>query len=194
MKIGIQGDRGSFNEEALVAFARVEDLNAYEAVYCHTTRGVLSALAHGAIDYGVFAIYNSKSLMVHETLAELGAWSYGVMRYHTMPVRHMLMALSDVTHADVTGIMGHEEAIVQCSETLGREYAGVAVAHGAGDLVDGAGVAAALVAGDTRVARTTAVLGSRAIADAYGLEIIAENLHDDPRNTTTFLLVKRREV
>ena len=192
MKVGIQGGRGSFNEEALGAFlARGDVPRSARTVYCYTTHGVLSALARGTIDYGVFAIYNSKSLMVEETMAQLGRWQYHVVAYITMPVRHMLMTLPGVTGNTITQIVGHREALVQCRATLARDYADVPQRAGIAGLADGAAVAQLLAERDTRIPPTTAVLGSRAIATAYNLDILARDLHDDPHNTTTFLLVQQ---
>jgi prephenate dehydratase len=40
--------------------------------------------------------------------------------------------------------------------------------------------------------RTTATLASQIAAKRYGLNIISYNMHHDPFNTTTFLLVSKK--
>ena len=41
-----------------------------------------------------------------------------------------------------------------------------------------------------KLGKQTACMGSKRLADLYGLEIVDSNLQDDPSNTTNFLLVR----
>lgn len=189
MKIGIQGGKGSFNEEAYARF--VDDLGIVDVqvVYCYTTENVLQQLTDGRIDRGVFAIYNSTSRLVDETADVLGHYAYDVVTYATIPVRHCLMTLPERESDNVQTIMGHPEALFQCKETLVKHYGAIATKSGTGDQIDSAAIAALLAKGE--LSPDIAILGSRMIAQAYGLHIIAEELQDDPSNTTTFLFVQK---
>ena len=189
MNIGIQGGKGSFNEEACAHFIDDLHISDVQTVYCYTTENVLKQLMARTIDRGVFAIYNSTSRLVDETADVLGHYSYDVITYATVPVRHCLMTLSDREIADVETIMGHPEAIFQCKETLAKRYSDIITKSGTGDQIDSAAIAALLAKGE--LSSDIAVLGSRMIAQAYGLDVIAEGLQDDPKNTTTFLFVKK---
>ncbi len=190
--VGIQGGKGSFNEEAFHAFVERGDVPKECGIkYCYATRRVLDAVEDASVKYGIFAIYNSRSLMVEETMHELGAHRFRVCGFVTIPIRHMLMTIPGVSRDAITCIAGHAEALAQCAQTLKRQFPSVPQYARIDDMVDGAMFASALARGDARIAQTTAILGSQAIAQAYNLRIIAHNLHDDPHNTTTFLLVKR---
>ena len=188
LRIGIQGAEGSFNEEALREIARKRNIGRYETVYCLTTRRVLTALCDGLIDRGVFAIYNSRSELVDETAAVLGHYLFDVLDFVTLPIRHNLMSLPSRSLGEIHTVMGHPEALAQCLQTLARKYPRQKLLSGDEKLPDGAAAAVALVKGE--LDRGVAVLGSRAIARRYGLEIIARDLQDDPANTTTFLFVQ----
>lgn len=189
MKIGIQGGKGSFNEEACEIFVERTRIKDAKVVYCYTTENVLRAVESGAIDRGVFAVYNSTSRLVDETAAVLGHYHYDVVTYATIPVRHCLMTLPGVTFDDVTVVMAHPEAIFQCKESLEARFGHLPTKSGEGEQIDSAAIAASLATGD--LPAQTAVLGSRMIAKAFDLTIIAEGLHDDPNNTTTFLFVQK---
>ncbi len=190
--ISIQGARGSFNEEAAKELVSQEAIANPVLRYSHTTRRVFEDLASGRALYGVFALYNSRSLLVEETAAVLGHVPFDIVNSITLPIRHCVLVHPEVSCDHLTQIVGHPEALRQCRDTLRRTFA--SVPHRAlseEDFSDGAAVAAALAAGDERISPTTAVLGSRAIAAAYDFTICAQDIHDDPSNATTFLLVRR---
>ena len=188
LKIGIQGQKGSFNEEALAVLAQRRNLRDFETVYCRSTRRVLAELAEGRLDRGVFAVYNSRSRMVDETAAVLRHYPFDVVDYVTIAIGHCLLALPGVSTEELRAVYAHGEAIAQCRRTLAERFGRLRTIAGEGDLIDGAAAAAALAAGE--LDRRTAVLGSAAIADGYGLRILARDLQDDPHNTTTFLFVR----
>lgn len=56
--IGIQGGRGSFNEEAALTHLPQIITADYELRYLYTTPNVFEALDKGEIDRGQFAIFN----------------------------------------------------------------------------------------------------------------------------------------
>ncbi len=191
MKIGIMGGRGSFNHEVAKKFIKRHKIKNAEIKYLYTTENVLKGIISNEIDRGVFGIYNSKSLLVDETIKVIGHYLYDVISYETLLVKHFLMTLPNIKLSDVKVISGHPEAIVQCRETLDRKYKNLSIVSGSGSKIDSTAVAEALINGD--ISRNTAVLGSSAIADSFDLIIQDKDLQDDFNNTTTFLFVKKFE-
>ncbi len=188
LRIGIQGSKGSFNEEALGVLTQKNDIDNFETVYCFTTEKVLQDLEKGRIDLGVFAVYNSRSRLVDETAAVLGHYRFDVVDYVTVRIAHQLMTLPEIDLEQIETIIGHEEAIAQCQKNLQEKFADKKILPGSGRLVDGASAAQALREGELNP--KTAVLGSSSIAKHYNLQIVSRNLQDDPDNTTTFLFVR----
>ncbi len=189
MKIGIMGGKGSFNHEVSKKFIEKYNIKNAEIKYCYTTENVLKDIESGEIDRGIFGIYNSKSLLVEETIKVIGHYLYDVISYETLLVRHFLMSLPEIQLENIEVISGHPEAIVQCKQTLESKYKNLDIVSGSGNKIDSTAVAEALVKGE--ISKNTAVLGSSAIASSFGLKIQDKDLQDNPNNTTTFLFVKK---
>jgi prephenate dehydratase len=102
-----------------------------------------------------------------------------VGEYH-LRVSHCLMALPGVALAQVRAVHSHPQALAQCEHNLSR--LGIqAVAE-----ADTAGAARLL---HQRGDRQAAALASHRAAAVYGLQILAENMEDNPANFTRFLVL-----
>jgi len=156
--------------------------------YLFTTQATLKAVEDRSVEYGLFAIYNSKSQLVEESAAVIGHYHFDVITSITIPIQHHMMMRPGKDVKDISSLMGHEEAFAQCTKSLKKHFPELKTNSGEGNLKDGAGVARALK--DGQLPPTTAVLGSEVIATAFNLKVVATNLADDPHNTTTFLLVR----
>ncbi|MCJ7827711.1 hypothetical protein MUP65_01005 [Patescibacteria group bacterium] len=75
----------------------------------------------------------------------------------------------------------------QCQENLAANYPHHRLVSGRGELIDHAKAAQHLAQG--KIDPKTAVSGPKILAELYQLEIVADNLQDNPHNLTTFLLV-----
>lgn len=186
---GIQGGRGSFNEEALLDYVKRHKIKKFETMYLYVTEKVLYRLHRGDIDYGLFALHNSIGGVVDESLRAMARYMFRTVEEFAIPVRHFLMKRKDVEEQEITVIVAHPQVLKQCARTLRERYSHLAQKSGTGDLLDTAAAARALSEG--KLPRTTAILGPRSLADLYGFDIIAENLQDEQDNATSFLLVKR---
>lgn len=100
-----------------------------------------------------------------------------------MPLRHCLMAAPGATLDSITGVVSHPSALGQCRDWLAR------VGYAARPAKDTAAAAQDLVASGEQ---GTAVLGSRVLAQIYGLEILAEGISDAADNVTRFLVLQSR--
>jgi chorismate mutase / prephenate dehydratase len=188
MILRIQWGRGSFNEQALQQYCREQEIFAFETKYLYTTHGVMEALMQGMIDYGVFAMVNSKGGLVQESLDAIGHYRFEVVSDVNLAIKHVLMCRKDIPRYEVTTIMAHPQVFSQCQETLQRHYMRYNLVSGEGDLIDTAKVAESLA--DGTLDMHIAVLGSRFLAELYDLQIMAENLQDRDDNMTRFLIIK----
>ncbi|HET8574924.1 MAG TPA: prephenate dehydratase domain-containing protein [Candidatus Paceibacterota bacterium] len=189
--IGIQGGKGSFNEQAIRALCEKKKISDYEIVYCFTTKNVLKALAEGKINRGLFAIQNSLSGMVLETINALSEYNCKILESFQLNISHALYTFPGVSMKEVDTILSHPVALGQCKKTLARKYPGKKLVSGTGKLIDQATAAKALSLG--KLPRTTAVLASSVCGEFYPLDIQAKNLRDRRDNFTTFLFVSRFE-
>ena len=186
---GIQGGRGSFNEQAIYDYIRRLNIIKYKVKYLYTSEKVLNELHKGTIDYGQFAIHNSVGGVVTESIRAMAKYKFRIVEEFAVLIQHFLMKRKDITKEDIKVIMAHDQVFKQCQDTLAEKYPKLPLQTGKGDLIDTAKAAAYLASG--KLPKHTAILGPRTLSDLYGLEIIDENLQDNKNNLTSFLLVGR---
>jgi arogenate dehydrogenase (NADP+), plant len=187
--VGIQGGRGSFNEEAARHFMSTAPSERMELVYLHTTERVLRALHEGSIDRGLFAIHNSVGGMVGESVAAMAKYRFDIVEEFAIKIAHALMMSSTGSLADLDTVMTHPQVLAQCRFTLGRKYPHLRQTSGEGDLIDHAKVAELI--GNGELALNIATMGSSVLAAIHGLQVIEDNLQDLGENFTSFLWVQR---
>ncbi|MBN2015692.1 hypothetical protein JW766_02570 [Candidatus Dojkabacteria bacterium] len=185
---GIQGGRGSFNEQAIMTYIERHKIRDYEVKYLYTSERVLRHLKERKIDYGLFAIHNSVGGIVHESINAMGRYKFKVAGEISIIISHYLMKRKGVELAEIDTIMTHPQVLAQCKSTLAKRYPNLKKVSGKGDLIDHAMVAKKMSA--KKLPRNIAVMGSKILSDIYDLDVIAGNLQDNKKNYTTFLLVK----
>ena len=74
IKIGVQGARGSFSEEAALHFSKNYGFENVEIVYLISSESVLENLQLEAIEYGVFAMENAQGGVVIESIEALAKY------------------------------------------------------------------------------------------------------------------------
>jgi arogenate dehydrogenase (NADP+), plant len=187
--VGIQGGRGSFNEEAARHYLQRSEDRPVELVYLHTTERVLRALHDGSIDRGQFAIHNSVGGMVAESVAAMAKYRFDIVEEFEIKISHALMMSSTGDPAAVDTVMTHPQVLAQCRSTLANKYPNLRQTSGEGDLIDHAKVAELIANGE--LAPNIATMGSSVLANIHGLRVIEDNLQDLGENFTSFLWVQR---
>jgi len=187
--VGIQGGRGSFNEEAARHYMSRTPAVPYELVYLHTTESVLRALHDGTVDRGQFAIHNSVGGMVGESVNAMARYRFAIVEEFAVKISHSLMMSKKGDFSDVDTVMTHPQVLAQCHTSLKTKYPALRQTSGEGDLIDHAKVAELL--GRGALASSIATMGSRVLADIHGLRVIEDNLQDLDENFTSFLWVQR---
>jgi arogenate dehydrogenase (NADP+), plant len=187
--IGIQGGKGSFNEEAVQYYLQRNKIKDYKIVYLHTTENVMRELHEGTIDQGQFAIHNSIGGIVHESVEAMAKYKFEIVEQFAIKIAHALMVKKGVTLKEIDTIMTHPQVLAQCKGSLSQKYEQLKQTSGEGELIDHALVAQALSEG--KLPANIATMGSKVLADLYNLDIVEDNLQDLQENYTSFLLVKR---
>lgn len=186
---GIQGGKGSFNEEAIDYYLKRNTITNYKIEYLHTSENVLRALHEGHIDRGQFAIHNSIGGIVFETIEAMAKYKFTILEEYAIKIAHALMIRKDAKLSDITTIMTHPQVLAQCKQTLSQKYPNLKQTSGEGELIDHALVAKELSEG--KLSKHMATMGSKILAELYGLQIVEDNLQDLKENYTSFLLVER---
>jgi len=187
--IGIQGGRGSFNEEAARYYMSRKPETPFELKYLYTTENVLRSLHEGLVDRGQFAIHNSLGGIVTETVLATARYRFDIIEEFAIKIAHAIMICKDAEFGEVDTIMTHPQVLRQCHTNLEKKYSGLKQTSGEGDMVDHAKVAELLGRGE--LPRNMATMGSKVLAEIHNLKIVEENLQDLDSNFTSFLWVQR---
>lgn len=186
---GIQGGKGSFNEEALEYYLKKENIKKYKVKYLYTSENVLRALNRGDIDRGQFATHNSVGGIVGESIQAMAKYKFQIIEEFAIKISHALMIRKDDKFSDITTIMTHPQVLAQCKSTLAKKYPNLKQISGEKELIDHAVVAKYL--SENKLPKHVATMGSKVLAKLYNLQIIEDNLQDAKENFTSFLQVGR---
>ncbi|MBA3723471.1 MAG: hypothetical protein H0W89_01075 [Candidatus Levybacteria bacterium] len=189
LTIGIQGGRGSFNEEAVLMFVKTNNLQNCYIKYLHTSENVLKELSDRTIDKGQFAVHNSLGGVVHESVRAMGKYNFELVADYKMQIEHALMIRTDATIEKIDTVMAHPQVFAQCKTKLAEKYPHLKQIVGEGEFIDHAKIAEHL--SQKKLPANVAVMGSQVLAQVYGLSVIETGLQDKKDNFTTFLLVKK---
>lgn len=183
MNVAYLGPNGTFSEEA--ALKRFG--SAIAAVACDSIDDVFRAVESDDANYGVVPVENSSEGAVGRTMDLLLQTPLSICGEIQLPVHQFLMA-QQTDLARITKIYSHPQSLAQCHHWLTVNLPHLpssALFHAASNAE-----AARLAAGDQQAA----AVASKRAAELFGLTICAENIEDDPKNTTRFLVIGKQQV
>ncbi len=186
-KIGIQGAKGSFSEEAAHYFAKNHGLENFKVEYLITSENVLEAVESGKTDFGIFAMENAQGGVVIESVEALARHRCEIIEMFHIAVQQCMLARRGVFLGDITEVHSHQQALRQCRDYLAEHFWTRPLI----EEDDTAESARRLKEGKLPV--TAGVIGPKHCAELYGLVVLDENIHDLKNNLTLFLGVKYYE-
>jgi chorismate mutase / prephenate dehydratase len=181
LSVAFLGPLGTFSEEA--ANKQFGGLSA--PVECSSIDEVFRMVESGKVDYGVVPVENSTEGAVGRTLDLLMATSLNICGEIELEVHHNL--LSDIDIGQIQTVYSHAQSLAQCHDWLNKNLPNVKTQAVASNSE------AAKMAGHD-VSGSVAAIASRRAAELFGLNILAENIEDDPKNTTRFLVLATHDV
>ncbi|MEW6130557.1 MAG: prephenate dehydratase [Acidobacteriota bacterium] len=180
-KVAYQGERGAFSEAAAKRLLGA----TIQSVPCHSFDEMFSAVATDAVDAALAPIENSLAGSIHKNYDLLEEHNFEIIGEINLRIVHNLIAPPKVTLGEVRRIYSHPVALAQCEKFLRAHPQIEAIsAH------DTAGSVRLMMEGGR--ADEAAIAGTMA-AQAYGANIIAEGIEDNPQNFTRFLLLTKPE-
>ncbi len=138
----------------------------------------------GSADYAVVPVENSTEGMVNYTLDLLLKTPLKICGEVELRIHDILMSRESSLDA-IERVYSHGQSLAQCREWLDAHL------PGAERIAVSSNAEAARLA--TEEVGSAAVAG-RTAAELYGLNALAENIEDDPNNTTRFLILGRQAV
>ena len=184
-KIGIQGGKGSFSEEAAKVFAKTHGIKDCEIVYLISSKAVIGAVESDDVYFGVFAMENAQGGVVIESVEALAEFRCRIVEMFHIPVSQNLLARHDVFIGDITEIHSHQQALRQCKDYLAEHFWTRPLTE-ADDTAE-----AARRLSEGKLPKTAGVISSKYCAELYDLNIVEKDIHDLKHNLTLFLAVEK---
>ncbi len=181
LPVAFPGARGAYSQLAARRFfgERRSELT------CSTPADALRAVAEGRASHAVFAVENSIT-GTHAGLAEaFFEGDVSVVGEVLLRVRHCVLGAPGTRLEDLSVVTGHPSSLTQCRDWLASW--GLATRPS-----DDTTRAASDLAGSGD--RALGVLGSKELAETYGLEALAEGIADHRDNRTRFFVLGEREA
>jgi prephenate dehydratase len=177
MKIAIQGEPGSFSHQATLRV--VPDA---EIVPCALSADVFEQLRTGTADAIMIPIENTLAGSVVEHYDLLRAGDLFIEREAVIRIEHNLIGIPGSRLEEIRRVYSHPIALAQCRRFFREHPSMEPVAF-----YDTAGaVKQVMEQGD----RTTGAIAGRHAATIYGGALLVQNVEDDAKNFTRFLLVR----
>lgn len=185
LAIAFLGPLGTYSEEAaLKQFGQGRN-----AVVCGTIDEVFRTVEAKQADYGVVPVENSTEGAVGITLDLLLSTSLKVCGEITLPIHHCLLSKqTDITQ--ISHVFSHSQSLSQCHEWINKNLPKV-TCEAVTSNARAAQMIHDLVAADGTFA---AAIASKRAAELFDLNILAENIEDDAKNTTRFLVLGGHDV
>ena len=183
LSVAYLGPQGTFTEAAM--FKRFG--SAVLGISCITIEQAFEFVESRKSQYGVVPVENSTEGAVGVTLDLLLQSTLRICGEVMLPIHQCLLAQHLTSNAlnDIKTVYSHPQSLAQCRDWLNTNLpnaARIPVASNA--------EAARLAAEDQFSA---AIAGVQATAH-FKLIVLAENIEDDPRNTTRFLVIGNQDV
>ncbi len=177
-KVAIQGVAGCFHDIAARQFFQNEEI---QTIPCDTFKELFATIKKDNAILGAVAIENTIAgslLPNHNLLKESGMRILGETK---LRIEHNLVALPGQKITDITEVLSHPMALMQCEDFL-AQYPNLKAV----EADDTAGSAKMIAEGGLM---GKAAICSKLAAQIYGLEILAEGIETNKRNYTRFLIV-----
>lgn len=182
-KLAYLGPGGSYCEMAKDLFCKKYELNVCEEPL-NTIKRVLEFVDDNPNSIGVLPIENSIEGAVRETIDNLirtKNTSVRILSELVMPIEHCLLSRTTELYS-ISGVISHPQALAQCQNFIHNELPMNL------NVIQAASTAEAARCLECHNL-TYSAIGSRKTAEIYNLNILKDNINDDPDNKTRFALI-----
>lgn len=178
------GKRGAYAEQAISRYFDAADV---EAVAVDSFSEIFQSVTDCKVDYGMVPIENSLAGSVYQNYDNFSRFEdVTIVGAVTLNIRHSLLGVKGATLDDVKTVYSHPQGFGQCKKFLDKykEWAQI-------DSVSTATAAEAVSkAGD----KSNAAIASTVNASLYNLDILAEDIENDPSNFTRFVVIQSTAI
>ena len=177
--IAFQGEPGAYSE--LAAFEHFG--SEISTLPCESFEAAFGAIEQGDCTHVLLPFENSLAGSIHRNYDLIVRHEVHIVGEHHLRVSHCLLGVPETDLDALVEVHSHPQALAQCEHSLTRmgvQRVAEADTAGSARLV--------LEWNDPKIA----AIASKRAADVYGLQILAQNLEDNPHNYTRFLALTTR--
>lgn len=176
------GIRGTYAEQAVDRYFD----GAIEAKPFPSFREVFKAVVNGQADYGMIPIENSLAGSVYDNYDNLVAFEdVSIVGALHLRIQHALLARKGTNFDSIKRIYSHPQGLAQCSNLIeSRKWEKISVSSTAN--------AAKMVSESD--SDDCAAIASSVTAKYYNLEILQEDIQNDPRDYTRFVVIAANHI
>lgn len=178
-KVAIQGEEGSFSEEAGIKYWG----KSVVFIPKQSSDEVVNAVEANEADYGLLPVENSLIGSISTTYDLLLESNLPIIGEIVTPISHYLLAIKKVPMTSIKKIYSHPVALSQCSSFL--------QGLNSCEIIPNYDTAGSAIKISREKDPTTAAIASKHAAKIYNLEILAEKLEDYPNNQTRFIIIAK---
>ena len=176
-KVACQGTDGAYSCKAAERLFERPDIQHYAQF-----ADVFTAIEREECRYGVLPIENSTAGSVTEIYDLMSKHRFYIVRALRLDIDHCLLAKKGTTLQDITEIVSHKQALLQCAAFLAK-HPHVKVTEMANTAV------AARYAAQS--SGSVAAIAGRDCATLYDLDLVAESICDSTHNCTRFICISK---
>lgn len=180
-KVAIQGIKGSFHHQVAQEYYGHE----VQVDECMSFQAVVDSLLSEKSDRAIMAIENSIAGSILPNYALIDENDLRIIGEHYIPIHMNFMALPGQQIENIKKVYSHPMALLQCKDFF-KNYPHIKLIED----TDTAEVAKRIA---EKGSKNVAAVASKAAAEIYGLEILAEGIHTMRSNSTRFLVLSTQK-
>ena len=179
LKIGYQGVKGSFSEEAMISFfgENNKSLN-YEKF-----EDVFISLKNDEIDYGILPFENSCTGAITAVYDLISKYGFYIVGEECIKINQNLVGVKDATVDDIKEVYSHPQGFEQSKNFL-RNHEDFKLIYFYNTAISAKHVS-------KLNDKSKAAIASSRAAKIYNLDILAKNIHDNNNNHTKFVIIRK---
>lgn len=180
IKIGYQGIKGSFSEEAMIEFFGE---NQNEVSY-DKFEGVFMALEKDEINYGILPFENSCTGAITAVYDLLSKYGFYIVGEECIKIKQNLLGIKGCKLEDIEEVYSHPQGFEQSKNFL-KNHDNLKLIYFYNTAISAKHVS------DLNVKSKAAIASERA-AKIYGLDIIEKEINDNESNNTKFVIISKK--
>jgi prephenate dehydratase len=180
MRVAVLGPAGTYSE--LAASKHFKD--EVEFIHRSTITEVVQAVADGDADASVIPVESLRDGSVGESLDALTWMDLKIQAEIVLPITHSLLGVKGAKMQNITQVLSHPQALSQCREFLRKSLP-------TAELMEMSSTAKSAEQVAKLKRPYMAVVGPKALAEQYGLEVLKKDIQSENENITRFLCLAK---